>query len=119
MNVFQAAGHVIQPVLTFPALVVFAGNRYRIKLGWQQVFGIFKCQANFSQAGCTARFTAIEYQAFQVFTAEVTDLMLPDHPPDTIDDITLTTAVRANDSGDTFIKMKDGLVGKTFKSFDF
>ena len=45
--------------------------------------------------------------------------MLTDYPPDAIDNITLATTIGPDDAGDTFIKIDDGLISKTFKPFDF
>ena len=41
------------------------------------------------------------------------------HPADTIHNIAFSTAIGAYNSGDTFIKIKYGFIGKTLKSLDF
>ena len=45
--------------------------------------------------------------------------MFADHPADGIDDITLSTAIRTDDTGDAFIEVDDGFIGKTLESLDF
>ena len=52
-------------------------------------------------------------------SAEVADLLFTDHPADTVDDITLSTSVGANNASYTFIEMKYGFIGKTLEPFDF
>jgi hypothetical protein len=119
MDIFQPAGYIIEAIFTFSAFIIFSGNRYRIELGWQQVFGIFKRKTHFCQTTGTPGFTAVEYKAFQVFTPEVTDLMFADYPADTIDDIAFAATIRANNTRNPFIEIQYGFIGKTFKSFDF
>ena len=119
MNVFQSAGYIIEPVFTFTALIIFSGNRYRIELGRQQVLRIFKRETHFCQTTGTPGFTAVEHQAFQVFTTQVTDLVFADYPANTINDIAFAATIRTNNTGNAFIEMQYGFIGKTFKSFDF
>ena len=47
------------------------------------------------------------------------DLLLPDDPADAVDDITLTTAIGANDTRNTFVKADMGLVGEALKPLNF
>jgi hypothetical protein len=49
----------------------------------------------------------------------MTDLLLPDHPPDAVDDIALATSIRADDPRNALIKADMGLVGKTLKTLYF
>jgi hypothetical protein len=47
------------------------------------------------------------------------DLLLPDHPPDAIDDIALSAPVWTDDPRDTLVKTDMGLIGKTLKPLYF
>ena len=49
----------------------------------------------------------------------MTDLLLTDHPADTVDDVAFSAAVGSYDAGNVVIEIYDGLVGKTLKSFNF
>ena len=82
----------------------------------KQVLGIFKSQAYFGKPAGAAGFGAIEYQALQVFTAQVTDLLFTDHPADAIHDITFTATIGPHDAGNIIIKIYNGLIGKAFKA---
>ena len=119
MNILQAAGHIIEAIFALPVFIIFTGNSHHIKFGGQQVFGIFKRKAHFCQSAGTTAFATIKYQALQVFAAQVTYFMLANYPANAIDDIAFTAAVGPNNAGNTLIKMEDGFIGKTFKSFYF
>ena len=119
MNILQAAGHIIEAVFALPVFVVFAGNGYHIKLGGQQVFGIFKSKAHLRQPAGTAAFAAIKHQALQVFTPQVANFMLANYPADAVDNIAFATAVWPDNAGNAFIKMKHSFIRKTFKPFNF
>ena len=71
------------------------------------------------RATCAPGFASIKYQAFQVFAAQIADFMLTNYPTDTIDDITLSTAIGTNNTCDALIKIEYSFIGKTFKSFYF
>jgi hypothetical protein len=45
--------------------------------------------------------------------------MLANYPADAIYNIAFSATIGPNYSGDTFVKIEYGFVGKTFKSFDF
>ena len=49
----------------------------------------------------------------------MTDFLFSDDPSDTINNVAFATPVRTDNAGDTNIKIKCGLIGKTFESFDF
>ena len=49
----------------------------------------------------------------------MTDLLLPDHPADTVDNIALPTAIRADNARNALIKADMGLISKTLKSLYF
>ena len=119
MYILKATGYIIEPVFTFAAFIIFAGYCYGAELGWQQVFCIIKSKANLSNTTGTAGFASIKNKAFEVFTTQVADLMLPYHPTDTIYNITFSATIGAYNSGDAFIKIKYSLISKTFKSFYF
>ena len=67
----------------------------------------------------TAAFAPIKHQALQVLTPQVAYFMLANHPADTVNNIAFTTSVGPNNSGNAFIKIKNGFIVKTFKSFYF
>ena len=119
MDIFQAALHIIQTVFALPAFVKLAGDGNGIKFCRQEVPCIFERQAHFGQAACTPCFRSVEDQAFQVLGTQVADLVFTNNPADGIHDIAFATAVGANNAGYPFIKIDDGLIGETFKSFDF
>ena len=63
---------------------------------------------------------SVEYQALQVLRTQVTDLLLPDYPPDAIpDDIALSAAIWTDDPGDPLVKTDMGLIGKTLEPLYF
>ena len=119
MNIFKAAGHIIQAIFALPAFVVFTGYSNCAKLGRQQVFSIIKSKANLGNTAGTAGFTPIKNKALQVFTAQVTYFMLPYYPANAVNNITFTASIGANYPGDALIKMENGFIGKTFKSLNF
>ena len=119
MNILQPAAYIIEPVFTFAVLIIFAGNRYRIKFCWEQISCVVKSQAYFSETACTACFGAIEYKALQVFTAQVADFLLTDYPADTINDIAFATAVWANNTGNILVELHYSFISKTLKTFNF
>jgi hypothetical protein len=43
------------------------------------------------------------------------DLLLADHPPDTVHNIALAASIRSYDARNPFIKKNIGLIGKTLK----
>ena len=47
------------------------------------------------------------------------DLLLPDDPPDTVDDITFTTAVGADDTRNALVKADYRLVSEALESLYF
>jgi len=47
------------------------------------------------------------------------DLLLPDYPPDTVDNIALPAPIRADDTRNALIKADMGLIGKTLKPLYF
>ena len=47
------------------------------------------------------------------------DLLLPDYPADTVDNITLTTSVGPDNARNTLIEVEYGFIGETLKPFDF
>jgi len=49
----------------------------------------------------------------------MTDLLLPDHPPDTVNDIALSTAIRTDNARNALVKADMGLISKTLKSLYF
>ena len=49
----------------------------------------------------------------------MTDLLLADHPTDTIDNIALSTAIRTDDTRNTLIKADIGLISETLESLYF
>jgi hypothetical protein len=49
----------------------------------------------------------------------MTYLLLPDHPPDAIDDIALSTAIRADNARNALVKADMRLISKTLESFYF
>ena len=47
------------------------------------------------------------------------DLLLPNDPADTVNDIALPTAVRTDNARNAFVKADKGLISKTLKSLYF
>ena len=119
MDVLHAATHIIEAILAFAVLIKLTRYRYRTKLGRQQVFCIFKRQAYFGKTACTTRTAAIEHKRLKVFATQRTDLLLANNPADAVNNITLPAPVRADDAGNTFIKIQHRFVGKAFKAFNF
>src|SRR5690606_3135658 len=119
LDIFQTAGNIIQAVFTFPAFIKLSGNCYRVEFGGKKVSCIFKGKAHLSQAAGRTGFGTVKYQAVAVFRPQLTDFLFTNHPADTVDDITLSTAVRAHDAGNVFIEMNHRFIGKTLKSLYF
>ena len=70
------------------------------------------------QAAGGAGFGAIEYQAVQVFTTQVADLLLTNNPADTIHNIGFTTTIGPNDPGNIIIEIDNRFVRKAFEALD-
>jgi hypothetical protein len=49
----------------------------------------------------------------------MTDLLLADHPTDTVDNIALPAAIRTNDTRNTLVKADMGLISETLESLYF
>ena len=47
------------------------------------------------------------------------DLLLADHPTNRIDNITFAATIGAYDTGDVFIEVNKGFIGKAFETLDF
>jgi hypothetical protein len=47
------------------------------------------------------------------------DLLLPDHPADTVNDITLSTPVGPDNASNPLVEVEHGFIGETLKPFDF
>jgi hypothetical protein len=48
----------------------------------------------------------------------MTDFLFPDYPADTIHNITFATAVRTNNTRNSFVEKNMGTVSKTLEPFD-
>jgi len=119
VDVFQAAGYVVQALFAFAALVEFSRNRYRIELGGKQISGILKREAHFRQPAGTAGFGSVKHQALQVLASKVADFMFTDHPADGIDDIAFPASIGSYNAGNAFIEVEGSLISEAFESFDF
>ena len=108
-----------QAVFAFSAFIELPGYRYCIEFSRQQVLGIFKSQAYFGKTAGRAGFRPVKHQALEVLTAQVTDLLLTDHPAYTIHNITLTAAIGPDNTSNTFIEVERRLVGEALKTLDF
>jgi hypothetical protein len=49
----------------------------------------------------------------------VTDLLFPDHPADTVNDIGFAATVGSYDPRDIVVEVHDRFISKTFESLDF
>ena len=49
----------------------------------------------------------------------MTDLLLPDHPANAVDDIALAAAIRSDDTRNAFVKADMGFISKTFETLNF
>ena len=47
------------------------------------------------------------------------NLLLPDHPPDTVDNIALPTAIGTDNARDALVEADKGFISKTLKSLYF
>ncbi len=118
LDILQTTLHVIQSVFAFPTLIEFAGNGYRAEFSGQQIPGIFKRQAHFRQSARTAGLGTIENKTIEILATKLADLLLTDHPTNAVDNVGFSTTIWTDDPGHIFIKMNNGLVGKTFEPLD-
>ena len=119
MNVLKPAAYIIKAVFTFPAFIEFTGDGDGIEFGWQQVPCVFKGEAYLGEAAGRTGLGAVKHQAFQVFATQVAYLLFSYHPTYTVYDIAFATSIRAYDTGNAFIEIEYGFIGKTLKSLYF
>ena len=119
LYIFQAALYVVEAVFTFAALIEFTRYGNGIELGGKQVARILEGKAHLRQAAGRACFGPVEHQAFEVLTTQVTDLLLTDHPADTVHDVAFTATIGPDNAGNAFVEIERRLVGKALKTLDF
>jgi hypothetical protein len=119
MDIFQAACHIIQAVFAFTVLIKTPGYSNRIKLCWQKVFGILECETHFGKTAGASCFAPVKYERFKILTSQGRYFLFPYYPPDAIDDITFSAAIRSDDTSNPFIEPHHGFISKAFEPLDF
>ncbi|MNX76581.1 hypothetical protein D3C86_1080930 [compost metagenome] len=112
MDIFQAAGYIIQTVFALPAAVKFTGNGYRSKFSGQQVTRIFEGQGHLGHTTGSTAARPVEDQIFQVIRTQGFYFMLSDHPADSIYDIRFSATVRTYNPCYRIIQYDLGFIGK-------
>ena len=115
IDVLQAAARAVDVKFTFPAAVETAGHDHFAEI-YRQGAVVGKEQGNLCHAQRFAGGRTSEDDIFGLGTAQVADILLPEHPTDGIGDVALAAAVRADDSGYPLVKIYGYLICKGLKS---
>ncbi len=118
LNVFQPALHIVEPIFTFPALVEATGDGNSIEFRRQQVARVLESETDLCQSAGTTGLGSVKNQAFQVLGPELADLLLPDHPADTVHDIGFSTTVGPYNAGHVLVELNHRFVREALEPLD-
>ena len=86
---------------------------------WQNVLGILNGQGNFGHPQRFCGFSAIKNDIFHAVTSNCAGFLLTQHPAKSINDVTFTTAIRADNRSYAIVKQEMSFPCKGLKTIDF
>ena len=81
--------------------------------------GIIHDQGDFGHTERLAAFAPAEDNIFHQFAAQITGVLFTHNPANCVNNITLAAAVRANDRGNTIVKIENSALDKRLKTSNF
>ena len=111
VDILQAAAGTVDVELAFPAAVEPAGHHHFPEIHRQSAV-IGKEQGHLRQPQGLSGGRARKDDVLSPGSAQIADVLLTQHPADSIGDIALAAAVRPYDGGDARVKIYGYLIGK-------
>ena len=119
VNVLDAAARAVEEHFALAAAVQAARDDDFGEIDGQRAVRVVEDKRNLGDAELFARRRAGENDVFGFCGAQVSDVLLAEHPADGVGDVALAAAVRADDGRDARVKLDDDLIGKRLEAVGF
>ena len=122
LDILESAGGFIEIVFAVAVAVQPAGDGHLGKLGFQRAILVVKHQRNLGVGQLFALFGAVEDDVLHAAAAQLTGVLLAQHPLDRVADIAFARSIGADDAGDAAVKdhlgaLREGLEAVNFQLF--